>query len=397
MSTFHVDGIDINGNLISVPINAENLEVARLIAKKNGLQVLSATNSDSNILKTKKSPTLDLELFSEELIALLSAGISLIEAIEIISERLDAPHKDQGILHDIINQMREGKSFSKSLEKFPKTFPDIYIASVAASEQTGEIVTSLTRYLRYHEQIKSLRQKIIHASLYPAMLLIVGFAVGVFLIGFLVPRFGQVYEGMESNLPFASKWLIKVGMFINNNSIPLSSVFLIALLICIMAFKTQHLRSILLSLIQKNRWLKEKISLLQFSRFSRSLAMLLDGGIPLVKAMRMACGVLPVQQKIAIINATQKIEQGVSLNQSLQQVEFTTRIAKRLIKVGEQNGQLSTMLDRIADFHDKEISLWIDKTTRLFEPILMLIIGVIIGGIVILLYLPIFDLAGGIE
>ena len=135
---------------------------------------------------------------------------------------------------------------------------------------------------------------------------------------------------------------------------------------------------------------------MQLSRFYRSLGLLLGGGIPVIKAMHMAQGLLPLRLQPAALSATLEVTQGRSLSDSLHTVALTTPVALRLLRAGERNGQMAEMLEQAAAFHDKEIAHWIDRFARLFEPVLMLVIGLAIGGIVILLYLPIFELAGSL-
>ena len=155
-------------------------------------------------------------------------------------------------------------------------------------------------------------------------------------------------------------------------------------------------KKMLSTILLNNRWIGSQYRLLQLSRFYRSLGLLLSGGIPIIKALQMTQGLLSESLNAQVSLVIIDVQQGKSLTSSLSSANLTTPVAVRLLGAGEKNGQLAEMLEQISMFHDKEVSAWVDKFTRLFEPLLMLVIGLIIGGIVVLLYLPIFELAGSL-
>lgn len=397
MLNFKVYGLNVHGQLEERAISASNEEEAYQISICSGLTVL-----DINVEKKVKfflhtKPKFDLAIFSYELLSLLKAGLSLIETLETLKDRLEQGQSGFAMLSDLIGKMREGQAFSNVLKYYPDIFPPLFIASILASEQTGEIIDALERYLRYHEQMGVIKQKIVSASVYPILLLSVGFAVAIFLLCFLVPRFSSVYEGINTELPLASRLLIKWGTIANNNFSTLFIVITIFIIIFFFLFRQLNFRQLLSYILQKNYWIGKQYRLLQLSRFYRSLGLLLSGGIPVIKALQMTKGLLSYSLEIKVNQAISDIEQGKGLTYSLTQAELVTPVAIRLLGAGERNGQLADMLERISVFHDREVSKWVDKFTRLFEPILMLIIGLIIGGIVVLLYLPIFELAGNLS
>ncbi|MDQ0612261.1 general secretion pathway protein F [Variovorax sp. W1I1] len=398
MATFKVRGVTAQGELQLRSINAGSRAEAEQSARQGGLRVLDIQGDQflRPALFTSASARFDLALFAHELVALLSAGLSLIETLETLSERQEGTTRAGSVLNDLVRRMQEGQSFSSALRTFPAIFPELFIASIAASEQTGEIVPALQRYLRYHEQLGVIRQKIISASLYPAMLCAVGAAVALFLLCFLVPRFSRVYEGMEDKLPLASRWLMQWGLFASEHWVLIASLLVAAAVALPLMLTRPSAQARIGAALQTSRWIGGRIKLMQLSRFYRSLGLLLGGGIPVVKAMHMAQGLLPVRLQPAALSATLEVTQGRSLSDSLQTAALTTPVALRLLRAGERNGQMAEMLEQAAAFHDKEIAHWIDRFAKLFEPVLMLVIGLAIGGIVVMLYLPIFELAGSL-
>jgi len=399
MATFKVRGMTAQGELQLRLVSAGSRIEAEQSARQGGLMRVLDVQAEgwrfSSSFAARRSG-FDLSLFAHELVALLGAGLSLIETLETLAERQEHAAGTGSVLDDLVRRMQEGQSFSSALKNFPAIFPELFIASIAASEHTGEMVPALQRYLRYHEQLGVIRQKIISASLYPAMLCAVGSAVALFLLCFLVPRFSRVYEGMEDKLPLASRWLMHWGSFASEHWLPIAAL-LVALAVALpMMLARPGARAWMGAALQSNRWLGGRIKLMQLARFYRSLGLLLGGGIPVTKAMHMAQGLLPLRLQPAALSATLEVTQGRSLSDSLHAAALTTPVALRLLRAGERNGQMAEMLEQAAAFHDKEIAHWIDRFARLFEPVLMLVIGLAIGGIVILLYLPIFELAGSL-
>lgn len=396
MASFQVRGVTARGELQERLVVAASAEEAGRLARQSGLEVLEVRGTFA-LAAPAGGSRFDLALFAHELIALLRAGLSLIEALEALAERQQEAGQAGGVLDELVRRMREGQAFSQALQEFPPHFPDLFVASIAASEQTGDMVDALQRYVRYHEQVGALRQKLVSASLYPALLMLVGSAVGLFLLCFLVPRFSHVYEGLDAELPLASRWLIQWGEFAGAHTTLVTLGFLAIVVGGVLALRQPELQQHLLGALQHNRWIGAQLRLLQLSRFYRSLGLLLRGGIPLLKALRMTQALLPPPLQRALEGAIAEVSQGRRLSDSLQSVELTTPVALRLLRAGERNGQVAEMLEQVAAFHDKEVGHWIDRFTRLFEPLLMLFIGVVIGGIVILLYLPIFELAGNLQ
>lgn len=397
MASYQVRGLTPLGRLETREFQAGGGDEAARLARQAGLEVLDVRSAALTWPVRQTRASFGLALFAQELIALLRAGLSLIEALETLQERQQDAQRDGAVLSELIARMREGKSFSQGLQDFPEYFPELFVASIAASEQTGEMVDAMERYLRYHEQVSFIRQKLVSASLYPAMLLLVGLAVALFLLCFLVPRFSHVYEGLDNELPLASRWLLQWGMLVSEHTLLVVMAMGALVAGVFMLFQQPALQQRLLAGLQHNRWLGRPMRLMQLSRFYRSLGLLLRGGIPALKAMRMTQPLLPLAMQTALGKAIQSVSQGRPLSLSLQEVQLTTPVAFRLLRAGERNGQVADMLEQVASFHDKEVAQWIDRFAKLFEPLLMLLIGGVIGGIVVLLYLPIFELAGSLQ
>lgn len=381
--------------LITVSLEAPDETSALEQARAQGLAVLSAR--PRRALPSFASPfaaRFPLLLFSQELVALLSAGLSLPEVVETFAEKESRP-EFRRIFAALRESLYEGRSFSQALERFPTTFPSLFVATVRAAERTGDVAEALGRYIAYHERLDAVRRKVISASVYPIVLLGVGGLVVLFLLGYVVPRFAGVYEEVGRDLPWLSQLLLEWGRLINANGALLAVVFVAAAAAATLGFA--RLKEILGRLARRIPAIGERLRVYHLARLYRTLGMLLRGGTPLVTALGMVSGLMPAALRPQLAASTQRIREGTSISTAMEAAGLATPVALRLLRVGEKSGEMAEMMDRIAAFHDEELARWVDLVTRLFEPLLMAILGVVIGVIVVLMYLPIFELAGSLQ
>lgn len=343
-----------------------------------------------------KSHRFDLMLFAQELHALIAAGLSVVEALEALSERASSEGY-RSILLRLLTHLREGQRLSGALAIQSHIFPPLFIGVIQAAEGTSDLPRSLERYISYESRLQGLRYKITSAAIYPSILLGVGGAVALFLLGYVVPRFSSVYKGSGRPLPWASQLLLDWGQFAANHAI--GFVTGLAVLAVAAVWGIRHTLKTA-GWWQLLSWLpgaQARLQALELSRLYLTLGMLLEGGIPIARAMQLGEAVLSLTRVQALQAAQLAVSQGTSLSSAFEQNGLSTPISVRLLRVGEQTGQLGVMLSRTAVFYDNETSRWIERFTKMFEPILMAAIGIVIGLIVILLYMPIFDLAGSLQ
>lgn len=337
-----------------------------------------------------------LLLFSQELLSLLSSGISIVEAIETLTEKEHRPPV-RATLQRIVAGLREGKPFSATLEDAPQSFPPLYAATIRASERTSDLGEALTRYIAYASQLETLRGRLVSAAVYPALLVAVGSLVILFLMGYVVPRFSHIYEDMGGNLPLLSRLLLQWGLTVEHYW-PLLLGLVAALG---MVFMQGSVRRVVAQRLVRLMWripaVGERMRVFQLTRMYRTLSMLLLGGIAIVPALDMVTGLLSSTLQTRLINVTKNIREGNTISQAFETGGLTTAVASRMLQVGERAGNMGEMMERIATFHDEEMARWAEWATRLFGPILMLLMGLLIGVIVVLMYLPIFQLTESIR
>lgn len=373
--------------------NHEDILKAQLLQEDAYIISLSAEGNKFNWFKKN---TFDTVIFVHELKTLLNSGISIAEALEILLDH----HKgaiEGNPVHVIRENLHKGLSLSQSMLVCNNIFPPLLIATIAASERNGTIVEALTSYIRYDEQIASLRNKIYNASMYPVLLIGIALIVMLFLLMYLVPRFGVIYEGIDMELPLASMLMLQLGVWLGDYRWYVIGFLILGGLWLIQRVLKQGVESTLISLLSVFSPLRRRLDIVYLSRFYRGMALLLDAGSSAVHAFDMISSLLSPSQQQQLQNAKTLVLQGQGISTSLDLAGLTTPVAARLLAAGDQNGEIVAMLRQSAEFHDLDLSQFIDRFSRLLEPILMLAIGLFIGLIVVLLYMPIFEMAGGIQ
>ena len=372
-------------------IDARDEAAARLQVAARGLHLSAIRALPARV--HKQGAALSLVLFSQELLALLSAGLGIVEALEALLEK-EPRAATRSALERLLEGLREGKRFSAVLADQPDLFPPLYVGIVRAAEGTSDLPRSLVRFIDYQQRIDLVRAKLISAAIYPMILLLVGGGVSAFLIGYVVPRFAEVYQGAGRNLPWMSQLMLDWGQFAGAHGVWLLVAALAVGVPGTLALRRLIAQGGMMRLLARLPAIGERVRIYELSRLYLTLGMLCEGGIPIVHAIGTVQGMVSASAKMALQQARSSIEAGLPLSGAFEANELTTPISLRMLRVGERTGDMGPMLTQSAAFYDGEISRWIERFTRTFEPLLMAAIGLVVGGIVVLLYMPIFDLAG---
>jgi general secretion pathway protein F len=373
-------------------------EVSRLLQQQRlqPLSIKSTGSGGAGSARLTGRTTFSLLLFSSELRDLLEAGLSLVEAFEALLEK-ETSLLSRAVLERLTGDLREGLRFSAALARQPDVFPPLYVGIVRAAEGTSDLPRALSRYIDYQARLDTVRNKMISAAIYPAILLVVGAGVTFFLMGYVVPRFSGVYQGSGRALPWLSQRLLDWGQFVGQHS---GAVFgcLLALGLGVGYWLRRFVRS--------GRWIVfltrlpgigERVRIIELSRLYLTTGMLLEGGIPILTSLDIVGNAVSPTTRAALFAARRIISDGGTLSQAFESSQLATPIALRMLRVGERSGQMGAMLTRSALFYEGESARWIERFTKVFEPVLMAAIGLLVGLIVILLYMPIFDLTGTLQ
>jgi len=398
MITFSYQARDAAGHIVSGVQEALNEDNAVTSLMSRGLMVLSlqrkATARHSRRKSTKVKET-DLVLFTRQLSTMVEAGISLVQALTALYEQADPKRQGalRAVVSDITARVQGGETFHESLAKHPRVFNRLFISMVKAGEHGGLLAEILDRLAGFLEASARLRKKIKSAMTYPVIVVCIAFAITTFLIVRVVPIFGEIFADFGAKLPAPTQFLIDVSNFVRGEW-----YFLLAG----MAGAIFGVRAFLHSTRGKQLWDRWKLKLPVFgplvhkicmSRFARTFAQLIRSGVPILEVLDIvggSSGNHVVETSIKEVGID--VEKGDNLSVSLSRKSIFPPMLLRMVAAGEATGKIDTMLEKMADFWDEEIEAMLDALTSLIEPMLIVFLGVIVGGIVIAMFLPIFKL-----
>lgn len=392
---------DTNGSVQTLRVDSDSTTAATALARSRGMRVVSV-RADGGRRRRRANrlgipgARFNVELFARELAALLDAGVGVVDALRTLggNERRETSAQ---VYRDLLRQLEEGQSLSAALEHASHIFPLVLVACVKASEQTGGLADSLTRYSRNSATLHELRARVVSAAIYPTVLLFVGAAVVLFLLGFVVPRFASLLEHSGRELPLLSRLLMAWGGMVHAHGAGLSVGLAVLVVATGFALRRPFVRNWIADRMLALPGIGQHFRVFRQSQFYRTTAMLVDGGIPAVKAFDLAQGLVGRADQAALASALQRVRNGAKVSDAFQEAGLANAIAFRLLTVAEKTGGLGPVLDRIAAFQEAQVARTIDLISRLIEPAMMIVIGVVIGGIVVLMYMPIFEIASSIQ
>lgn len=398
MFTFAYQARDSSGKITSGIQEALNEENAINTLMARGLMVLSIQQKAGGKMAAPpgKVNDADLVLFTRQLATMVDAGLPLVTALTALYEQTDG--KKQAGLRRIIGEIsalvQQGETFNESIQKHPKVFSRLYVAMVKAGESGGLLAEILDRLSGFLEASARLRKKVKSAMTYPIIVICIAFAITTFLIVQVVPVFGQIFADFGAKLPGPTQFLLDLSDFIRGNWYYLvggaAGIFF-------------AIRAFLRSENGSKLWDRWKLKLPIFgplvhkicmTRFARTFAQLIRSGVPILEVMEIVgdtSGNFVVTEAIAKVAAD--VERGDHLTNSLARQPIFPPMLVRMVGAGESTGKIDTMLEKMADYWDEEIEAILDALTSLIEPLLIVVLGVIVGGIVIAMFLPIFKLS----
>ncbi|HTL26994.1 MAG TPA: type II secretion system F family protein [Burkholderiales bacterium] len=391
---FRIRAVNASQDVVAIDVNAQSEPFAIEAAQKVGLSVLSVERL--GLALPARRARFATTLFSVELMSLLEAGLNLVEALQTLGTQENAGERHV-VVTGILASIHRGESFSQAVSRYPQHFSPLYVATVKASEQTGNVHEALSRYVAYREEIDRVRKKVIAASIYPAILCAVGVLVLAFLLLYVVPRFAQAYEDVSGSLPFFSAVLLALGRGVREYAFEIALAGTSCVGLAIWGVAQVSVRAWIHQQLWRAPIVGEHMKVYQLARLYRTVGMLLRAGLPLVQALAMVRDLLATHLRPRLERARSLIQQGQSLSSAFAATGLVTPVAARMMLVGERSGEMAGMLGQIARFHDEQTARYVEWFTRAFEPLLMAALGVAVGLVVVLMYMPVFELAGSIR
>ncbi len=342
-------------------------------------------------------PLQEFLVFNQELLALVRAGLPVLRVWELLIER--TRHSAfQEALRTVRQDIRGGASASEALTKHPQYFSDLYLATLRAGEQSGNLAEVLQRYVSYLKLMIGLRQKVMKALAYPAFLVIVGVGVVAFLLAYVMPTFVSVYSESAKTLPVATQALIDIVRVLQAQLIPCVIGLVVGSIVFRLWQRTPAGHLAVDRLLLRFPALGQVLVKHYTIQLTRTLATVLSGGTPLVDALQIARGAVSNQYVSAgLATAVEDIREGGTLAAALDRPKILPKLAIEMLSVGEETGSLEPMLRDVAEFYEGDLDTQLAQLTTWIEPVLLLVMGVLVGGIVIVMYLPVFQMAGSIQ
>ncbi len=335
----------------------------------------------------------DIALFSRQLATMMAAGIPLVQSFEIVGNGHDKPAVQKLIL-DIKADVEGGSALHEALGKHPLYFDDLYVNLVEAGEQAGALESLLDKIATYKEKTEALKKKVKKALFYPAAVMVVAVVVTVILLIFVIPQFESLFKGFGADLPAFTQFVINMSRWLQNNGILFGAAIAGAVYgFLYMKKRSKKMRETLDRVVLKAPIIGPILEKAAIARFARTLATMFAAGVPLVEALDSVAG---ATGNIVFENAVLKMRDEVATGQRLQQAMANTQLFPnmviQMIAVGEESGALDEMSGKVATFYEADVDNAVDSMSSLLEPLIMAILGVLVGGLVIAMYLPIFKL-----
>lgn len=394
MGSFTWEGTDRKGTKVKGEMTGLNPALIKAQLRKQGINPTRVRKKSVSLFgKGKKIKPMDIALFTRQLATMMSAGVPLLQAFDIIGEGFDNPNMRK-MVDDIKQDVAAGNSLANSLRKQPQYFDDLYCNLVDAGEQSGALETLLDRVATYKEKTEALKKKIKKAMTYPAAVIVVAVIVSAILLIKVVPQFQSVFEGFGAQLPAFTLMVIAISEVLQEWwLLVLGGLFVLAFVLRHFYKKSEKFRDAVDRGLLKIPLIGSILYKSAIARYARTLATTFAAGVPLVDALDSVAG---ATGNVVFRNAVEKIKgdvsTGMQLNFSMRTTGVFSSMAIQMTAIGEESGSLDEMLSKVATFYEDEVDNMVDNLTTLMEPMIMAVLGVLVGGLIIAMYLPIFQL-----
>lgn len=394
VSVYAWEGLDRKGTKVNGEINGHNPALVKAQLRKQGINPTKVRKKSASIFgKGKKIKPLDIAFFSRQMATMMKAGVPLLQSFDIIGEGSDNPNMRK-LVDDIKQEVAAGHSFATALRQKPEYFDDLFCNLVDAGEQAGALESLLDRVATYKEKTESLKAKIKKAMTYPIAVVIVAFIVSGILLIKVVPQFQSVFAGFGAKLPVFTMMVISLSEVVQSYWYMMLGAAAITFFAFKRSYKTsEKFRDRVDRILLKVPVIGPLLFKSAVARYARTLSTTFAAGVPLVEALDSVAG---ATGNVVFRNAVQKVKQDVStgmqLNFSMRSTGVFPMLAVQMTAIGEESGALDSMLDKVATYYEDEVDNMVDSLTSLMEPMIMAVLGVIVGGLVIAMYLPIFQL-----
>ncbi|NHW02352.1 type II secretion system F family protein [Stutzerimonas degradans] len=393
-SVFTWEGTDRKGGKVKGELTGQSPALIKAQLRKQGVNPLKVRKKAVSLLGSgKKIRPMDIALFTRQMATMMKAGVPLLQSFDIIGEGFDNPNMRK-LVDEIKQEVAAGNSFAGSLRKKPQYFDDLYCNLVESGEQSGALETLLDRVATYKEKTEALKAKIKKAMTYPIAVIAVAIIVSAILLIKVVPQFESVFEGFGAQLPAFTMMVVYLSRWLQEWWYIVFAVMFAAAFVFKHVYKSsEKFRDSLDRLLLKLPIVGDILYKSVVARYARTLSTTFAAGVPLVDALDSVAGATGnVVFRNAVTKIRSDVSSGVQLNFSMRTTGIFPTMAIQMTAIGEESGALDEMLDKLASFYEAEVDNMVDNLTTLMEPMIMAVLGVLVGGLIIAMYLPIFQL-----
>jgi type IV pilus assembly protein PilC len=392
---FTWEGTDKKGAKMSGELTGHNPALVKAQLRKQGINPTKVRKKPVSIFggAGKKIKPLDIAFFSRQMATMMKAGVPLLQSFDIISEGSENPNMRK-LIEEVKSEVAAGNSFATALRQKPQYFDDLYCNLVDAGEQAGALESLLDRVATYKEKTEALKAKIKKAMTYPIMVMVMAFVVSGIMLLYVVPKFQDIFSSFGAELPAFTLMVMGLSKIVQQWWLIILTLIFGGVFLFRRSYKSsQNVRDSVDRSLLKFPVIGQLIYKSSIARFARTLSTTFAAGVPLVEALDSVAG---ATGNVVFRNAVNKVKQDVStgmqLNFSMRATNVFPALAIQMTAIGEESGALDSMLDKVATYYEDEVDNMVDNLTSMMEPLIMAVLGVIVGGLVIAMYLPIFKL-----
>ena len=392
--TFVWQGVDKHGSSRKGEISALTLSEAKNLLRKQGISARKVKKQAKPLFGGgQKITAQDICIISRQIATMLGAGVTLIQSLDMIASGHDKASMRK-LLGEISTEVKAGNPLSSALRKHPLYFDDLYCDLVKTGEQSGALETIYDRIATYKEKAEALKAKIKQAMFYPIAVLVVAFIVTTILLVFVVPQFEEIFSSFGAELPAFTQFVLAISRFVQDYGIFIGMGIAGAVFLFIRALrKSKRMQDKMDALTLKIPVVGEILKKAAVARFTRTLSTTFSAGVPLIGALDSAAGASGnAVYREAILFIKKEVAGGLQMNTAMRATNVFPDMVSQMVAIGEESGSVDEMLAKIATIYEAEVDNMVDGLTSLLEPLIMAVLGVIIGGLIIAMYLPIFQM-----
>ncbi len=400
MPIYVYKAITRSGKKVKGELDLPNIDMAYTVLQRKGYSKIKVKLKPKDLLEGTflegKVKDRDKVVFSRQFATMISAGVPILQALQVLCEQTENK-KFRRVLYEVKNDVEGGSSLYEAMRKHKDVFDDLYVNMINAGETGGVLDTVLQRLAEYIEKAASLKSKVKGAMIYPGVICFVAVAVVTVILVYVIPTFEKLFEEAGSALPALTQIVINLSHWVKSNILYMFLTGIGLFVLYKILYRFDRTRTVLDSMKLKIPLFGNLLKKVAIARFSRTLSTMISSGVPILQSLEIVAKTSGNKVlELGIMEVKKGVAEGQPIAQPLEDIGIFPPLVIHMVSIGEASGALDTMLAKVADFYDEEVEIAVETLMSLIEPVMIVFLGVVVGGLVISMYLPIFKLAGAI-